>query len=129
MLDFIGVHRQLGSLSQTNKDIEFDVKWSADEIFKKTGIKKRFISNIDETAESLAIKAVNKFTAKELEDVDLIVGVTNTPSIKFPNLSHYVLSSSNFSENVQCIGLNHGCSGFVDALEIVFTYFESLKKK
>ena len=44
-----------------------------------------------------------------------MISVTNTPSIKFPGLSNYVASFLK-NENVHCINLNSGCTGYVDAL-------------
>ncbi len=125
MLKINAITRQLGSITETNKDIEELVGWKAEEIFKKTGIKKRFISDKNENSLSLALDAVHKLDEKELNDCDLIVSVTNTPYYDFPNISNFIHSYFNLSKNVNCLGLNAGCTGFTDALEIVDSYFKS----
>tara|TARA_B100000927_G_scaffold281350_1_gene266796 strand:- start:4 stop:903 length:900 start_codon:yes stop_codon:yes gene_type:complete len=130
MLKIRTIARKLGSITETNKDIEQLVGWEADEIFEKTGIKNRYISDQNENSLSLAIDAVNKLDDKELHGCDLIVSVTNTPYYDFPNISNFIHSHFKLSKNVNCLGLNAGCTGFVDALELVNSYFKSsLSKK
>ena len=77
MLKIKAIARKLGSISETNKDIEQLVGWSADEIFEKTGIHNRFISDENENSLSLAIDAVQKLDDEQLQDCDLIISVTN----------------------------------------------------
>lgn len=125
MIRISKIEKQLGKLIQLNSDIEKDVGWSASQIEEKTGIKKRYLASNEQTTESLAIDAVKKISDDEISNVDLLIAVTNTPSAGFPNLAHFIHSSACFSDQVQCIGLNSGCSGFVDALEIVSAYFAS----
>lgn len=130
MLKIKAIARKLGSITETNKDIEQLVGWEASEIFEKTGIKNRFISDKSENSLSLAIDAVHKLNDEELHGCDLIISVTNTPYYDFPNISNFIHSYFRLSKNVNCLGLNAGCTGFTDALELVDSYFKSgLSKK
>jgi 3-oxoacyl-[acyl-carrier-protein] synthase-3 len=113
----------LGSIIESNEDIESLVGWSSADVFKKTGIKTRYISTEDETAELLALKAIRQIDKEKIVDCDLIVSVSNTQSNDFPTIAHYVHSELGLDRRVKCIGINAGCTGFVDAIEIVYSLF------
>jgi len=125
LIEFLQIKSALGHIVQSNDDISESIGWSAEEILEKTGIEQRYIASKDQTAESLAIEAVEKIESKELNEVDLIISVSNTQSIDFPNISNHVHSSLGLADNVQCYGINHGCSGYVDALKLVYSLFSS----
>ena len=89
MIKFVKISTALGSIIESNSDIEIKVGWSAEEILNKTGINQRFISNEIETAEGLALKSYKKIEETEnIKDIDLIISVSNTPSILFPSIAH-----------------------------------------
>ena len=115
----------LGSKIESNENIESLVGWSSADIFKKTGIKTRYISTEDETAEFLALKAARQIDKEKIADCDLIVSVSNTQSNDFPTIAHYLHSELALDQRVKCIGINAGCTGFVDAIEIVYSLFSS----
>lgn len=125
MLKIKKITKKLGSIVEYNKDIEALVGWPAEEILKKTGIQKRYISNKNENSLTLAIGAVEEFDLIDLKGCDLIISVTNTPHFDFPNISNFIHSHFSFDKKVNCLGLNAGCTGFVDALEIVDSYFQT----
>ena len=125
MISFTQIETALGSIVQSNNDISKSIGWSAEEIENKTGIKQRYLADVDETAEMLAEQAISKFEIASLKDVDLIISVSNTQSIDFPNISNRIHSFLGLSENVQCFGINHGCSGFVDAILLTYSLFDS----
>lgn len=125
MFEFKKITTCLGSRIEHNSDIEEAVGWSAEEIFNKTGIKKRYISNDNETVESLALESYKKLQETEdIKDIDLIISVTNTPSVLFPTLAHYIFHNSDI-EDAAIIGLNAGCTGYLDCLSIVMDKFEN----
>ena len=129
MIEIIDIQTSLGSIKENNSDIEELVGWASTEIEKKTGIKQRFISNDNETTESLALDSFNKICKKNnIRDLDLIISVTNTPNFSFPTLGHYVYEHSELN-SPRIIGLNSGCSGFVDALLLLYNIFESTQIK
>lgn len=125
MISFKQIQSQLGSRVESNDDISNIVGWNSSEIFKKTGISTRYISTEEETAEHLAILATSKIDPQLLDSCDLIISVTNTQEIGFPSISHIVHSEFGLSKHVKCIGINAGCTGFVDAVELAYAYFES----
>lgn len=125
MIRVDSIHSSLGSKKESNDDIESIVGWSSQEIYKKTGIKNRFISSEDETAELLALNAIKKVDKSIIANCDLIISVSNTQSNDFPTIAHYVHSELELNKNVKCIGINAGCTGFVDAIELVYSLFSS----
>lgn len=60
MIRIDSINSAFGSILEDNNDIEGLVGWSSQDIFQKTGIKNRFISSDQETAETLAVKVVEK---------------------------------------------------------------------
>ncbi len=110
---------------ESNEDIESLVGWSSADIFKKTGINTRYISTQDETAELLALKAARQIDREKIADCDLIVSVSNTQSVDFPSIAHFLHSELGLDQKVKCIGINAGCTGFVDAIEIVYSLVSS----
>jgi len=119
------ISRCLGSTIESNEDIESLVGWSSADVFKKTGIKTRYISTEDETAEFLALKAARHIDKENIAGCDLIVSVSNTQSNDFPTIAHYVHSELGLDQRVKCVGINAGCTGFVDAIEIVYSLLGS----
>jgi len=115
---------QLGSIKEKNSDIEELVDWSSKDIFDKTGIKTRYISTSEENTLNLAVKACQKLKSS-LENIDFIVSVTNTPLVSFPNLSYYIHSELDLDKKIKCLGINAGCTGYVDAMELAYSLIES----
>ena len=130
MFKFIDVQIQLPN--SKFKNIELDKKFNLPKntFFFKTGVLNRRISNVNETTETLGLSAAQKIKKKNnIKNLTHIISVTNTPSIMFPSLAHYVKSkiSDELKKNIQCIGINSGCSGFVDALIISSEIFRANK--
>lgn len=125
MLKIEQISHCLGSKVESNDDIESLVGWPAQDIFNKTGISKRYISLEDENAETLALKAARSINLNILSECDLLLSVSNTQSNDFPTIAHFIHSELCLGSNVKCIGINAGCTGFVDAVEIVYSFFES----
>ena len=123
MLDFVKITSALGSIKESNHDISEIVSWSAEEIYKKTGIKYRYISDTNQTAEILAEEAANKIEENHLLGIDLVISVSNTQDRDFPPIANHIHNYLNLSPDIQCYGLNHGCSGYVDAVKIVYSFF------
>ena len=70
---------------------------------------------------------LKKLSKKDFLNVSHIIGVTNTPSISFPGIANFTSSALNL-ENVHCINLNSGCTGYVDALILASDIINNDKK-
>tara|TARA_B100000989_G_C19533052_1_gene471440 strand:+ start:4750 stop:5655 length:906 start_codon:yes stop_codon:yes gene_type:complete len=107
----------LGSIKEKNLNLEKRYKWPKGQILNKIGIKQRHISSPNQNTTILAKRAVKKILkANNLSKVKFIISVTNTPTRVFPSLAHEIASLIDKSKNFMCIGLNAGCTGYVDAL-------------
>ena len=121
--NFRSIETSLGSLVEENDDLEKLMNWEQGKIKNKIGIERRYLSNNEENTESLAKSSLSKLEAvNDLDNVGLLISVTNTSSNLFPSLSHYLNSFLNLKKNIQCIGINAGCSGFTDALIIAESF-------
>mgnify|MGYP001284027420 CR=1 FL=1 len=125
MLKINEIVSSLGSIVESNTEIESLVGWDAQDILKKTGIEKRYIANNDESAESLALQAIKKINLSKIKECDLILSVSNTQHNDFPTIAHYVYCELGIDTKIKCLGFNSGCTGFVDAIELVYSFFNS----
>ncbi len=129
MIEIQSIGIQLGSIKIDNKKLETKFGFKKNQIFSKTGIKKRYISSKVETTEILALKATKKILKRtDYKNISHIISVTNTPSILFPTLSHFIHSKLNLPDGINCIGINSGCTGFVDALYLAYKVIKKDKK-
>ena len=119
MLHFKDIQIVLGKKIEENILIEKKLGFLKNEIEEKTGIKKRYIASKTQSSETLAIDAAKKIKKKNnLSKLTHIISVTNTPKIVFPSVAHYVCSALKLNQQIHCIGINSGCSGYVDAVAL-----------
>mgnify|MGYP000194465142 CR=1 FL=1 len=95
------------------------------ELLNKTGPKKLFICKENEDTLTLSNKAWNKLKKKNIDNIQTLFYVTETPVKQFPGNGFLFASKNKLNENIQIIDINSGCTGFVDALTLSL----SLKKK
>jgi len=88
------------------------------ELLDKTGPKKLFICNKDEDTLTLSNKAWKNLKKKNLNNIQTLFYVTETPVKQFPGNGFLFASKNKLDENIQVIDFNSGCTGFVDALTL-----------
>ena len=125
MIKFEIIKIELGKRLIKNTTIEKEFKLKNKSIINKTGIIQRYIAEDNQTSESIAINCCKKINYNSLKKVTHILSVSNTPSYLFPSIAHFICSELNLGENVNCIGINSGCSGYVDALSIAYDIIKS----
>lgn len=100
--------------------------WRFDEIEKKTGIKKRWVSSEKETSVDLAYHACNKLLKKfPKQDIDGLIFVTQSADYFLPSSAGILQQRLGISVNSSCFDVNLGCSGFVYGLSIASSLIES----
>ena len=100
--------------------------WRMDDIFKKTGIQKRWISNENETALDLATSAAKKILKKvDAEKIDTLLYVTQSPDYFLPSSSCILQERLSLSSDTKVFDINLGCSGFIYGLSVAAAYIES----
>ena len=87
-------------------------------LIEKTGIKRRYISSVEENVISLAKKSTEKILNKKKIKVDFLIFVTQTSPYKLPSASCVLQGKLKLSKEIFAIDINMGCSGFVYALSV-----------
>lgn len=104
---------------------------SPDWILSRTGIHSRSKAGKGENTHTMAI-AASKCAIKNLpfttSEIDLIIGGTYTPYDTLATMAHYVQHHLDI-EKCRTITLSSACSSFINAMEVVQTYFISGKAK
>lgn len=106
----------------TNDDLgkEFP-NYDFDKFEKKIGIKERYIVTGDETAMTLAIRAINKLLATEVinkNEVDYLLYCSQSPEYFLPSTACILQDICGLTTNVGALDFNLGCSGYTYGLSI-----------
>jgi 2-oxoisovalerate dehydrogenase E1 component len=102
------------------------------DVFRRTGIESRRWVGPGEDVVSLALRASRsalETTDLEVQDLDLIVCCTSTPSTVTPSLACQVLaglSDPTFQATVQAYDINAACSGYLYALRAAHDFLQSV---
>jgi len=100
-----------------------------EEIVAKSGIKNRRYIKPGENTNSMAIEAVKQAIPElpySVGEIDLIVGATYTPYDTIVTIAHSVQNEFKI-KNAKCFCIDSACSSFVNAVEIVESFFISQK--
>jgi len=101
-------------------------EWKMDDIFNKTGINKRWISDENETSVDLAYVAAKKVIDKfDAEKIDTLLYVTQSPEYFLPSSSCILQDRLSLSSNIKAFDINLGCSGYIYGLSVASAYIES----
>ena len=103
-----------------------DINGLSDEwIFTRTGIKTRSKIKEGEDTNTMgfeAVKSAEKNLPYPIQDVDLIIGGSYTPSDTVGTLAHFIQQQYDIS-NTKTVYISSACSSYTNALEIVEGYF------
>ena len=101
------------------------------DILRRTGIESRRWARDGENAISLAIKACREVMAREdvrLDDLDLLVCATTSPTVVTPSMACQVLNGlvdGGGESMMQAYDINAACSGYLYALQSGYDYLQS----
>jgi 3-oxoacyl-[acyl-carrier-protein] synthase-3 len=130
-IEAIGLHIPRTRIS----NLERASKFSTDKDFIKNKIGIEYVSRkeINDNTSTLAIKAFNNLLDKypfDIESIEVLILVTQTPDSNIPHTSAVVHGEIGFSENCAAFDISLGCSGFVYALSVIKSFMEAngLKK-
>jgi 3-oxoacyl-[acyl-carrier-protein] synthase III len=125
-IDKISIHVPEKVLSNEMLAEEFNI--STAEIFKRTGIEKRYLSAEGETASDLAFAAAQKLlnaTPGLTKEIDFLIFCSDCFDYIAPATSCILQNRLNLPQSTGCIDLPYGCSGFVYGLGIANGFLES----
>ena len=111
------------NLNEMKKD---NPNWDIEEIVKRTGIKKRYISR--ESILDMSIKAANKLFLKnnyKRENLDFLVLVTQSPDFPLPATSCVIQDKLGLKKECLSFDINQGCSGYIYGLAICSSLIQS----
>ena len=115
----------------TNDDLAKMIDTSDEWITTRTGIKKRHITNDNESTALLAAEAAKKALKRanlKAEDLELIIVATVTPEMVFPSTANFVQAAIQ-ANNAWGFDLAAACSGFIYALSIAQQFIENGRYK
>lgn len=128
-INAISYHFPAKSLS--NKDVIEDyVKFcpkekraeiSEENILKQCGIKKRYATEIEETAKDLGNAAANKLFKEwniNKAEIDYLIFISDALDYKGPTTACVMQSDLELSESCGAIDVLHGCTGFIYGLSL-----------
>jgi 3-oxoacyl-[acyl-carrier-protein] synthase III len=90
--------------------------WDIPLIAEKTGIHRRHIAAVDETAADLAVAASEKLFAEydiDRSEIDFVLLCTQTPDYPLPTTACLIQQRLGLPESCGALDFNLGCSGFV----------------
>src|ERR1700757_793531 len=119
-LNHISVHFPDNILTNEKLAKDFS-ETDAEQFFKNTGIKQRFISAPNEIASDLAVKAAEKlFSEYEInkEEIDFLIFCSEGFDYIAPATSCIIQNRLGLSKKLGCIDLPYGCSGYIYGLGI-----------
>lgn len=102
--------------------------WDADKIFEKTGIRRRHIAALGETAGDLAAHAAEALFARgrvRREQVDFVILCTQAPDYLLPTTACILQHRLGLGTGIGALDVNLGCSGFVYCLSLAKGLVES----
>jgi 3-oxoacyl-[acyl-carrier-protein] synthase-3 len=106
----------------TNEKLSLDFpQTTAEQIFKTTGIKQRFVSAHDEIASDLAVKAAEKLFSEykiNKDEIDFLIFCSEGFDYIAPASSCIIQHRLGLNKSIGCFDLPYGCSGYIYGIGI-----------
>lgn len=102
--------------------------WSPEDIFEKTGIRKRHIVEADECASDLALRAAEKLFIRYdslREKIDFVIFCTQSPDYALPTTACLLQERLRLKNSCGAVDINQGCAGFIYGLALAKGVIES----
>jgi len=106
---------------------EMGLSWTADDIFKKTGIKQRHVVE-DECASDLGVSAAEELFNRNKglrEQIDYLIFCSQSSDYVLPATACVLQKTLGLSKYCAAIDINQGCSGFIYGLSLAKGLIES----
>lgn len=104
---------------------------TSDDIIKRTGIESRHWAAPGESAAGMAVKASRELLERErllLDDLDLVICSTTSPTVVTPSLACQVLAglgNGRTDAMLQAFDISAACSGYLYALQAGYDFLQS----
>ncbi len=126
--DIVGISKYVPSKRVSNFDLEKIVDTSDEWIYERTGIKNRYYSENEGTFD-LGYNAAKKLireTQVNPKDIGAVIVPTFTADYLIPSVACLLQSKLGLSQEVFALDINGACTGFIYALKIADSLFESM---
>jgi 3-oxoacyl-[acyl-carrier-protein] synthase-3 len=100
-------------------------RWTPDEIFRKTGILTRSISEDDETAVDLGLGALRGLLSTASLSIDFLIFCSQTGDYKLPSSACILQGRSGLPTNCAALDVNLACSGYIYCLALADSLLRS----
>ena len=114
LLDHIATYLPAAIL--TNDDLEIQFNIPKEQLFKNTGIERRYISAPGELSSDMAVKAFDVLLEKhkiDKSEIDFLIFCSEGFDYKAPATSCILQDRLGLSKNIGCVDLPYGCSGYI----------------
>lgn len=106
-------------------------RWAlkSDFIENKIGVTERLVKDPVEDTSDMAVKAfeaLRRKTGQDLNDIDVLVVVTQNPDYNIPHASGLVHGKLGLSSHISTFDISLGCSGYVYGLNILAGFMQSV---
>lgn len=118
MIQSIKSYLPLQKLSNLDLEKEYK-KWTADNIYEKTGIRQRSIASESETSLDLGEKAahlLHEFQDGTVSNVDCVIFCTQFPDFPLPPNSTLLQNRLKIKTHSAAFDITHACSGYIYGL-------------
>lgn len=105
-----------------------DEEITAESLYTKTGVRRRFISTMDETAKDLGNRASEKLFEKwniDRSNIDYIIFVSDALEYKGPTTACIMQRDLGLKNESAAIDVLHGCTGFIYGLSLAKAVLQS----
>ena len=129
MAGILGIEYALPEKVLANEELAMlYANWSAEKIYKKTGIQSRHVTTNNETAADLGVVAAKKLIAKNIvpkDDIDFVLCVTQSPDYKLPTTACIIQDRLGLPKKTGAFDINLGCSGYIYGLAVAKSLVET----
>lgn len=122
----IGVYIPEGRESNQGMEEKFGLREGF--VSTKIGVENRAIKDSDDDVKSMCLKAFEDLRKREkfeVDEIDVIVLVTQNPDFGIPHTSAVLHEALGAREQCICFDISHGCAGFVYGLSIINSFMAS----
>ncbi len=125
MIQAIASHLPAAELTN-EKLAELYDGWTAEKIFEKTGIRRRFVAAPNECPSDLAFQAAEKlFQTADRAQVDFLLFCTQSPDYVMPTTACVLQHRLGLSTGCGALDFNLGCSGFIYGMGMAQSLIQS----
>lgn len=112
----------------TNDDLEVQFNTPKEQLFKNTGIERRYVSAPGELSSDMAVEAFHLLLEKHQIDkskIDFLIFCSEGFDYKAPATSCILQDRLGLSKAIGCVDLPYGCSGYIYGLGMAHAYLMS----